>query len=48
MLALSNRYRYFLYYGKTDFRKGFDGLSGLVRNDMGLDPTDGEIYVFVN
>lgn len=48
MLALSNRYRYFLYYGKTDFRKGFDGLSGLVRNEMGLDPTDGEIYVFVN
>jgi transposase len=48
MLALSNRYRYFLYYGKADFRKGFNGLSGMVRNEMGLDPTDGEIYVFVN
>ena len=48
MLALSNRYRYFLHYGKTDFRMGFNGLSGMVRNEMGLDPTDGEIYVFVN
>lgn len=48
MLALSSRYRYFLYYGKADFRNGFNGLSGLVRNEMALDPTDGEIYVFVN
>ena len=48
MLALSNRYRYFLYYGKTDFRNGFNGLSGLVRNEMQQDPTDGDIYVFIN
>ena len=48
MLALSNRYRYFLYYGKTDFRNGFNGLSGIVRNEMQQDPTDGDIYVFIN
>ena len=29
-------------------RKGFDGLSGLVRNDMGRDPQDGSVYLFVN
>lgn len=29
-------------------RKGFDGLSGLVRNEMRQDPLDGGVYIFVN
>ena len=29
-------------------RKGFDGLSGLVREQMGSDPLDGSVYLFVN
>lgn len=29
-------------------RKGFDGLSGLVRNKMNHDPTSGSVYVFMN
>ena len=29
-------------------RKGFDGLSGLVRDPMGSDPLDGSVYLFVN
>ena len=29
-------------------RKGFDGLSGLVRNEMDRDPEDGSVYLFVN
>jgi transposase len=29
-------------------RKSFDGLSGLVRNELGRDPMDGEVYVFLN
>ena len=32
----------------TDLRKGFDGLSGLVRQDLGRDPTSGDLYVFVS
>ncbi|MEE9372586.1 MAG: IS66 family insertion sequence element accessory protein TnpB [Saprospiraceae bacterium] len=32
----------------ADMRKGFDGLSGLVRNEMGSDPLDGSVYLFVN
>jgi hypothetical protein len=31
MLSLSNALRYFLYREDTDMRKGFDGLSGVVR-----------------
>lgn len=29
-------------------RKGFDGLSGLVRNELGRDPLSGDVFVFVN
>ncbi|MCH7401204.1 IS66 family insertion sequence element accessory protein TnpB [Belliella kenyensis] len=29
-------------------RKGFDGLSGLVRNYMDKEPTSGEVFIFLN
>jgi len=29
-------------------RKGFDGLSGIVRNAMKKDPLTGDIFIFVN
>ena len=29
-------------------RKSFDSLSGLVRNELGKDPMNGSIYVFIN
>ncbi len=29
-------------------RKGYNGLSGLVRNKMASDPTSGDVYVFFN
>ena len=29
-------------------RKGFDGLCGLVRNELGQEPTNGTVFVFVN
>jgi len=29
-------------------RKGFDGLSGLVKDQMGANPLDGSVYLFVN
>lgn len=29
-------------------RKSFDGLSGLVRNELGRDPCSGEVFVFLN
>ena len=29
-------------------RKGYDGLSGLVKNEMGSDPTSGCVFIFFN
>jgi len=29
-------------------RKGFDGLSGIVRGAFGADPLDGSLYLFIN
>lgn len=31
----------------TDLRKGYDGLSGLVREDLGRDPTSGDLFLFI-
>lgn len=48
MFELSSGRRYFLYRSWCDMRKSFDGLSGLVRNGLGLDPASGDVYVFIN
>lgn len=31
-----------------DMRKGFDGLSGLVKNYLEKDPLTGDVFVFIN
>lgn len=48
MFSLSSSHRYRLYRGACDMRKSFDGLSGLVRSELGRDPTSGEVFVFIN
>jgi transposase len=40
--------RYFLYGQPTDMRKSFDGLCGLVRNELGQNPLSGDVFVFIN
>jgi transposase len=40
--------RIFLYRGAADMRKGFDGLAGIVRGELGSDPMDGTLFVFLN
>lgn len=47
MLSL-NSYHLYLYVHSCDMRKGIDGLSGLVRNEMNLDPLNGSVYIFFN
>jgi transposase len=44
MFTLTERHRYFLYRGAADMRKGFDGLSGLVRDELGMDPLSGDVF----
>jgi transposase len=48
MLTISSSCRYFLYQGQADMRKGFDGLCGVVRNELGKDPLSGEVFIFMN
>jgi len=48
MFALTQSHSYYMYRQPADMRKGFDGLSGLVRNEMDRDPEDGSVYLFVN
>lgn len=48
MLAFSSRQRYYLYRGVTDMRKGFNGLSGLVRDHIPHDLLSGDVFIFLN
>jgi transposase len=38
----------FLYRGSVDMRRGFDGLSGIVREELSEDPMSGTLFVFLN
>jgi transposase len=40
--------RIYLAAGSTDMRKGFEGLYGLVRDQLGLDPLSGHLCLFCN
>ncbi len=48
MIGLSTTHRYYMYRHPTDMRKSFAGLAGLVINEMGVDPLQGDAYLFVN
>jgi len=48
IVSFSARYRYFLYRGITDMRKGFNGLSGLVVNECMMDPLLGDVFIFLS
>ncbi len=48
MLTFSNATKIFVHTQVTDMRKGFSGLSGIVRGEFESDPTDGSLFVFIN
>lgn len=45
---LTDHYRYFLYSGFVDMKKSFDGLCGIVRNELGRPISEKEIFIFLN
>ena len=47
-VLFSERYRYFIYRGSCDMRKGYDGLSGLIRNQWNKDPLSGDVFIFLS
>lgn len=48
MLSISSAQRYFLYAGKTDMRKGFDSLCGIVREEFKMNPLCGDVFIFLS
>jgi transposase len=52
MLSIPTGVAIYLYTQPTDMRKGFDGLSGIVREQFSgveaADPLDGSLFLFVN
>jgi len=47
MFGLSHHQRFFLFSQAVDMRKGFDGLSGIVQQQMGRDACSGDVYIFL-
>ena len=48
MFGLGISHSFHLYSKATDMRKSFNGLCGLVENDLLTSPTDGNVYIFIN
>lgn len=48
MLPFSSAQNYYVYREPTDMRKSFNGLSGLVRSELGRNPLLGDVFIFLN
>ena len=48
MIGLPANTPIYLCTTAVDFRKGFDGLTGIVTNSLGHNVTDGALFLFVN
>ncbi len=48
MLNLSSELDFHLHLEPTDMRKGFNGLSGVIRNNLEEDPSNGAVFIFIN
>lgn len=46
MIGLPSNTRVWLAAGRTDMRRGFDGLAGLVQTALTADPYSGHLFVF--
>jgi len=48
MIGSTRAIRVFAYAAVTDMRKSYNGLEGLVRNELKHDIMKGDLYLFVN
>lgn len=48
MISLGSTSVIYLYSHATDMRKSFDGLSGIIRSELKQEPTDGNLFLFIN
>ena len=48
MITLPRTVRVWAYGKRTDLRKGYNGLVGLVEKELGRDPMSGDLFLFVS
>ncbi len=48
MFGIGLATKVYVAVGATDMRKGFEGLYGLVRERLGVDPLSGHLFLFAN
>jgi len=48
MLSIPESVRVFVARDPVDFRRQFDGLSAIARDELGKDPLNGDLFVFFN
>lgn len=48
MILLTHQSAILLGVAPSDFRRGIDGFVAQCRNELGQDPRDGTVYVFIN
>lgn len=48
MIAVPSDANILFYSRPTDMRKSFDGLAGIIRTELGREPTDGSWFLFIN
>lgn len=48
MLSIPESLRIFVAREPADFRKQFDGLAGIAKDQLGMDPFGGHLFVFFN
>lgn len=48
IVVLTDRHAYYLYNEATDMRKSIDGLCGIVVNELGKEPSNRDVFIFLN
>ena len=48
IVLFSDQYNYYLYAGRADMRKSFDGLTGIVVNELGRQINTRDVFIFLN
>jgi hypothetical protein len=48
MIQITPQHQLFLYLHPLDFRKGMDGLIGICRQKIKMDPFSGTVFIFRN
>jgi transposase len=48
IVLFSDQYNYYLRSGPTNMRKSFDGLCGIIRDELGKEINAKDVFIFLN